>query len=375
MKKLNSLLLVVVMLSISSLSLFAGEEEKITVKPYGYIKLDAIYETGNSYPGNYTLWAQDPGNSDGVFHVTARQTRLGLAVKGISFGNFKVTGKVEVDFHSSGVPENKSYNFMRHAFLTISNGSFTIIAGQTSDIISPLVPSSLNYPVLWCAGNIGYRRPQLSFRQDFKSGKSTFTIQGGIVRTITGDYDGDGINDGIAAGFPTVQGRIGGKFALGSGSSLQLGFSGHYGKSKGDVEFTSDSINVDFLLVVSKFKIIAEYFSGKNLGTYLGGIAQNVNLNTNEEINAKGFYVNAVAAVSKKVQFSFGYGMDDPDDNNLNYSSGSSRTKNTSIFGNIVINLSPSLKIGLQVSNWQTDYLNREKQETLRFQHCWILNF
>jgi hypothetical protein len=372
MKKLNSLLLVLVLLSISSLYLYAGEEEKVTVKPYGYIKLDAIYETGNSYPGNYTLWAQDPGNSDGVFHVTARQTRLGLAVKGISFGNFKVTGKVEVDWHSSGVPENKSYNFMRHAFLSISNGSFTIIAGQTSDIISPLVPSSLNYPVLWCAGNIGYRRPQLSFRQDFKSGKSTFTIQGGIVRTITGDYDGDGINDGIAAGFPTVQGRIGGKFGLGSNSSLQLGFSGHYGKSKGDVEFTSDSINVDFLLVVSKFKIIAEYFSGKNLGTYLGGIAQNVNLNTNEEINAKGFYVNAVAAVSKKVQFSFGYGMDDPDDDNL---STGSRAKNTSIFGNIVINLSPSLKIGLQISNWQTDYLNREKQETLRFQHCWILNF
>jgi hypothetical protein len=375
MKKLNSLLLVVMLLSISSLSLHAGEEEKVSVKPYGYIKLDAIYETGSSYPGNYTLWAQDPGNSDGVFHVTARQTRLGLAVKGIGFGDFKVTGKVEVDWHSSGVPENKSYNFMRHAFLTISNGSFSVIAGQTSDIISPLVPASLNYPVLWCAGNIGYRRPQLSFRQDFNSGKSTFTIQGGIFRTITGDYDGDGMNDGIAAGFPTVQGRIGGKFALGSNSSLQLGFSGHYGKSKGDVEYTSDSINVDFLLVVSKFKIIAEYFSGKNLGTYLGGIAQSVNLNNNEEINAWGFYVNAVAAVSKKVQFSFGYGMDDPDDDNLNYSSGSSRTKNTSIFGNIVISLSPSLKIGLQISNWQTDYLNREKQETLRFQHCWILNF
>jgi hypothetical protein len=375
MKKLNSLLLVVLLLSMSSLSLDAGEEEKASVKPYGYIKLDAIYETGNSYPGNYTLWAKDPGNSDGIFHVTARQTRLGLAMKGISFGNFKVTGKVEVDFHSSGVPENKSYNFMRHAFLTISNGSFTIIAGQTSDIISPLVPSSLNYPVLWCAGNIGYRRPQLSFRQDFKTGKNTFTIQGGITRTISDDYDGDGINDGIAAGFPTVQGRIGGKFALGPDSSLQLGFSGHYGKSKGTVEYTSNSINVDFLLMVSKIKIIAEYFSGKNLGTYLGGIAQSVNLNTNEEINAKGFYVNAVAAVSKKVQFSFGYGMDDPDDNNLNYSSGSSRTKNTSIFGNIVINLSPSLQIGLQVSNWQTDYLNREKQETLRFQHCWILSF
>jgi hypothetical protein len=371
MKKLNSILLIVLFIGISSFSLSAGEE-KVTVKPYGYIKLDAIYETGSSSHGNYTLWAKDPGNSDGIFYVTARQTRLGLAIKGISFGDFKVTGKVEVDFHSSGVPENKSYNFMRHAFLKISNGSFSVIAGQTSDIISPLVPASLNYPVLWGAGNIGYRRPQLSFRYDIKTGKNTFTIQGGITRTITADYDGDGINDGIASGIPTVQGRIAGKFAIGANASLQLGVSGHYGKSKGDFEYTSDSINVDFLLALSKFKLIAEYFSGKNLGTFLGGIAQHVNLATNEEIKAKGFFVNAVIAASKKLQFSFGYGMDDPDDDNLLTSF---RSKNTSIFGNFTLALSGSLKIGLEISNWETDYLNRETQKTLRFQHCWILSF
>jgi hypothetical protein len=370
MKKLTVFFAIVLLMGISVFA--ADDAEKVSVKPYGYIKLDAIYETGSSSHENYTLWAKDPGNSDGMFYVTARQTRLGLAIKGISFGDFKVSGKVEVDFHSSGVPENKSYNFMRHAFLKISNGSFTVIAGQTSDIISPLVPATLNYPVLWGAGNIGYRRPQLSFRQDFKTGKNTFTIHAGITRTITGDYDGDGINDGIAAGFPTLQARIGGKFALGSNSSLKLGVSGHYGKSKGDFEYTSDSINVDFLLKVSKFKLIAEFFSGKNLGAFLGGIVQNVNLVTNEEIKTKGFFVNAVIAASKKVQFSFGYGLDDPDDDNL---LSGNRSKNTSIFGNFTVALSPSLKIGLEISNWQTDYLNREQQKTLRFHHCWILTF
>jgi hypothetical protein len=370
MKKLTALFAIVLLINISGFA--ADDSEKTTVKPYGYIKLDAIYETGSSSHENYTIWARDPGNSDGMFYVTARQTRLGLAIKGISFGDFKVSGKVEVDFHASGVPENKPYNFMRHAFLTVSNGSFSVIAGQTSDIISPLYPDTLNYTVLWGAGNIGYRRPQLGFRQDFKAGKNTFTIHAGITRTITGDYDGDGINDGIAAGFPTLQARIGGKFSLGSNSSLQLGVSGHYGKSKGEIEYTSDSINVDFLLVVSKFKLIAEYFSGKNLGAFLGGIVQNVNVATDEEIKTKGFFVNAVIAASKKVQFSFGYGMDDPDDDNL---LSGNRSKNTSIFGNFTVALSPSLKIGLEISNWQTDYLNREQQKTLRFHHCWILTF
>jgi hypothetical protein len=370
MKKLTALLAIVLLIGISGLA--ADDAEKTSVKPYGYIKLDAIYETGSSSHENYTIWAKDPGNSDGMFYVTARQTRLGLAIKGIRFGNFEVTGKVEVDFHASGVPENKPYNFMRHAFLTISNGSLSIIAGQTSDIISPLYPETLNYTVLWGGGNIGYRRPQLAFKQDVKAGKHTFTIHAGITATITGDYDGDGINDGISAGFPSMQARIGGKFALGPNSSLQLGVSGHYGKTKGLVDYTSDSINADFLLTVSKFKLIAEFFSGKNLGAFLGGIVQDVNVAANEEIKAKGFFVNAVIAASKKVQFSFGYGMDDPDDNTL---STGNRSKNTCIFGNFTVALSPSLKIGLEISNWQTDYLNREKQESLRFQHCWILSF
>jgi len=372
MKIIQSIVLILLLLFTASQGMFGDEKEKVSAKLYGYVKLDAIYETGCSSHGNYTLWAKDPGNSDGLFYLTAKQTRFGLALKGISFGNFKVTGKIEVDFHSSNVPENKAYNFMRHAFLKISNGSFSIIAGQTSDIISPLYPSTLNYPVLWGAGNIGYRRPQLRVSQDFKAGKNVYTIEGGITRTIEGDYDGDGINDGIASGLPTFQARIAGKFGLGSSSSLQIGVSGHYGEIGGAVKYTSNSINVDFLLVFSKFKLIAEYFSGKNLGTFLGGIAQNINLTTNEEINAKGFFVNAVADVSKKVQFSLGYGMDDPDDANL---LDGFRSKNSSLFGNFVIKLSPSLEVGLEISNWITDYLNQEQQKTLRFQNSWILSF
>lgn len=370
MKLIKTIAIIVLLLLTAGYGLFAGDD-KVSVKPYGYVKMDLMYETGASSHGNYTLWAKDPGSSDGTFYVTARQTRIGMNLKGIGFGSFNLTGKVEVDFHASGVPENKPYNFMRHAFLQISNGTFSVIAGQTSDIISPLFPSTLNYTVAWGGGNIGYRRPQFGFRQDIKTGKNLFSIQAGVTRTITGDYDGDGINDGIAAGFPTIQARAAGKFALGS-ASLQLGFSGHYGKSKGAAEYTTDSINVDFLLVVSKFKIIAEYFTGKNLGAFLGGIVQDVNLAKGEEIAARGFFVNAVASVTKKVDLSVGYGQDDPDDANL---SDGSRSKNSTLFGNFVVKLSPSLKVGLEVANWVTDYLNRDQQKTLRFQHSWIFSF
>jgi hypothetical protein len=373
MKKISIVLLCILFMS-ASFSVFAGDKEEIvSVKAYGYIKLDALYETGRSSHGNFAIWASDPGDNDGMFYLTAKETRLGLAIKGIGFGKFKATGKLEVDFHSSGVAENKAYNYMRHAYLQISDGSLTIIAGQTWDIISPLNAATLNYPVLWGAGNIGYRRPQLSIRKDIKTGKNVFTLQAGIFRTIAADYDGDGVEDGAASGFPTVQGRIAGKFGIGKDAYLQLGLSGHYGKSKGEYEFTSDSINVDFLLVLSrKFKIVAEMFSGKNLGAFLGGIAQNVNGSTFEEIKTKGFFVNVVANPSRKVRLSIGYGMDDPDDDTLYYGY---RAKNTSIFGNVLFYLSKSVKMGFEVSNWVTDYIAGDQQKTLRLQHSWILSF
>lgn len=372
MKRIN-ILLVCVLVLVLSLTVYAGDkDEKPTVKPYGYIKLDALYETGRSSHGNFAIWARDPGDNDGLFHLTANETRFGLAVSGYSFGNFKVTGKVELDFYGGG-PENKAYNYMRHAFLKISDGSFTIIAGQTWDIISPLNAATLNYPVLWGAGNIGYRRPQLSFRKDFKSGKNVFTLQAGIFRTIAADYDGDGVDDGLEAGFPSLQGRIGAKFNLGEKAYLQLGVSGHYGESKGDVEYTSNSINGDFLLVFSpKFKIVAEFFSGQNLGTFLGGIAQHVNVLSGEEVKTKGFFVNLVANPSKKVRLSLGYGMDDPDDETL---WSAMRAKNTTFFGNVLFSLSKSVRFGFEVSNWVTDYKDGDQQKTLRFQNSWILSF
>lgn len=372
--KILKYLLIVILIAAFSLTVFAGDkdEEKVTVKPYGYVKLDAIYETGNASHGNYILWAKNPGDSDGLFHMTANQTRLGLAIQGFGFGKFKATGKVEIDFFGGG-SENKALNMMRHAFLQISDGSLTIIAGQTWDIICPLNPPTLNYPVLWGAGNIGYRRPQLSIRKDIKAGKSLFTIQAGIFRTIAGDYDADGIEDGTAAGFPTIQGRIAGKFSLGGGASLQLGISGHYGKSKGDMEFTSDSLNADFLLVLSpKFKIMAEYFSGKNLGTFLGGIAQSVTPGLGVEVETKGFFVSAVGSISPKLQMAVGYGMDDPDDATL---LAIGRAKNTTFFGNLVVSLSGSVKVGLEVSHWETEYIGINGHKNLRLQNSWILSF
>ena len=62
------------------------------------------------------------------------------------------------------------------------------LVGQTWDVVSPLLPSTVNFSVNWAAGNIGFRRTQfrveryLHLRDDM-----TLTFQGALAQNIVPD--------------------------------------------------------------------------------------------------------------------------------------------------------------------------------------------
>jgi len=366
------LLMIVVVWILSGVLPAAEKPEPFGVTPYGYLKFDLIYETGLSYPGNYALWAREPVSERGVFHLTANQTRIGLDIRTPGFGKFAVSGKVEIDFYGGG-NENQAFNFMRHAYIRITDGSFTLIAGQYWDLIAPLNPFTLNYPVLWGAGNIGYRRPQLRVEEVISLGKSRLILQAGLFRTISGDLDEDGLDDGTAAGFPTLQGRIAGRFPLGEKTNFQIGISGHTGKSRGTISYTTRSLNIDLSLIVSDhFQMLAEVFTGQNLGTYLGGIKQSVTPFYAKEIRSRGFFLSARGALSPRLTLNLGYGMDDPEDGDL-FLTG--RSRNVTYHCNLMAKMTENLSAGLELSNWVTDYIHLDQQHNFRIQHSWILHF
>ena len=377
----------------------------LDVEIYGRIKLDAVYDSARVDVGNYAKWVRpDRGNNDrSQYDVTANESRIGLLINGPKNEDIKTGGRIEMDFYGGGA-ENKSNPMMRHAYMTVDwlSEKFGILAGQTSDVISPLWPDTLNYSVGWWVGNIGYRRPQLRLTKEFTIDKdSSIKLEGAIARTIgrtnSGILSADQADTGENAGVPTFQGRISATIPMLGYKPGTIGFSGHYAKEKYDTApsssvpatdnriFDSWSLNLDYLQPINEWlSVKGEFFTGENLDAYLGGIGQGVrNIGTasapiyDKEIAAKGGWVQASLGPWGKWRFNVGVGIDDPKNDDLKGSGASLdvRALNRSIFGNVIYAIDKNAEIGFELSQWHTEYLNSNDADSIRAQTSFIYKF
>ncbi len=357
----------------------AKTSEGFSFKPYGYIKLDAAYNDSRVVNGNYVIYVPSEGTvkNDSQFNMTARQTRLGLTITAPEYSGWKTKGKVEIDFYGDGSTshETKAEPMMRHAFLETGKDGLSFIAGQTWDVIAPLNPTTLNYPVGWGAGNIGYRRPQIrvSYNKPLNDNTGLLT-QVAILRT-TGltneDLDGGGVNDGEDSGFPTVQARVAYSTKLFTEKNTVIGVSAHYGEEEADyagakTDHNSWSGNVDFLIPLPEsFTLSGEIFMGENLDDYFGGAIQGVNPVTRDEISTIGMWTQLKFDLNKKWQYNTGFGFDNPDTDDINTGM---RDWNSFYFVNAMYKVFPALTLGFEYTYWETEYKNAAKGTANRFQ-------
>ncbi len=357
---------------------------KYPVELYGYIKLDAAYDDSRVSTGNFARWVESEATNkdDDEFNMTANQTRLGLNFFGPETANLKTGGKVELDFYGGG-PENKSHLMLRHAYLKVEwpQSDLSLLAGQTSDVISPLVPGTLNYTVAWWVGNPGYRRPQLRLTKGFKVGAdSRLLLQAAAARTI-GDSTAFSPGDtGEDAGFPTLQGRAALSFPLLTNKKTTLGISGHWGEEEYDTDamdnhkhYKTWSANLDVTLpICPHLALKGELFTGENLDAYLAGIGQGVNTTSRKEIASEGGWAALRCGPFGKWRFTAGGGVDNPDRDDI---STGGRERNVSIFANTIYKINAAAEAGLEVSHWDTKYKGMRDGESLRYQMSFIYKF
>lgn len=373
----------------SAIAAFSAEPISVTTKSgvtttlYGFASLNAAYEDSKSNNGNFANFvaASDIINeNDGGWHLTPNLTRIGVNLSsGDDTTYFKANGKVEVDFYGGGSANNPNPR-LRHGYGEISFGKtgFSILGGQTWDVISPLVTPTLNAGVLNNSGDAGLRRAQLRLTEKFPVAGGSLDIAAAVVRTIGENqpYNTTSASEtGTDADIPTFQGRIGIAVPLWvKDKKFGLGVSGHYGKEEIDLDDTGEakdiptwSANVDLNLpITGTIAVLGEGFIGENLDTYAAGIGRGFTANANDpesvkSIKAYGGWFALQAKLIQKLAVNAGAGLDKLDRDDIETVGG--REQNISVFANATYNLTEAFSLGFEYLHIQTDYLTAGTQK------------
>ena len=382
----------------------AGESKgilsSISVEFGGRLKADMSYDDSRTTPGNFAMYVnkEDTPRSrdDDEFNATANESRFWFNLKGPQVGNLWTGGKLEFDFYGAGAAENKAHFMLRRAYIDFGWKEYhlSILAGQHSDVFSPLVPSTLNYSVGWNNGNIGYRRPQLRVTKGFGLDEASLKLEGALTRTIGGEAlhgEADRFRDdyGEDSGHPSVQARAGLTFPWVGTSKATVGVSGHWGAEQVEVngvlprdDVESYSVNIDVCLPVRlpevspllDFTLSGEWFYGANLDSYLGGIGQGINLTTGRKIRSRGGWgqISYEGFAADGVSLAAGGGCDAPRTGDLN---AGARSRNSFVFANVRYNLTKELQVGAEDSWYRTEYHRERSGEANRMQFSVIYTF
>ncbi|NQU09516.1 hypothetical protein HQ590_01885 [bacterium] len=357
---------------------------------YGYVKLDAAYDDSRTSSGNYARWVESEQiDQDDQFSMTANQTRLGLRIKGPESENLQTSGLLEVDFYGGG-SENKPNPMLRHAYLNAywPDWQAGLLAGQTSDVISPLVMPTINYTAGWWQGNIGYRRPQVRLTKELRlADQVTAKLELAATRAITGRqtvFGRVGGDTGEDADFPHFQGRASLSFPLLADRPTAVGVSGHWGQEERDTaadgrhqRYDTWSVNADLTMPLTTWLTFqGEAFLGENLDAYLGGVGQGFNTNRMDVVAATGAWAAFTVNPAREWKFSVGAGFDNPQDGDLTAGlKDLDREFNAVVFGNAWYNFNPHFSIGLEISGLRTDYQGRAHGDCLREQISLLYKF
>lgn len=184
----------------------------------------------------------------------------------------------------------------------------------------------------------------------------------------------------LANGWPNVEGRI--ALALGAPGAtgvrpFEVGISGIVGQIRTtplppDPQVVANvwGVGTDFRWRINDtFGFVGEFYSGQGLGTYNGGILQNVNADTFESIRSTGGWLEGYVYLTPCLHSHMGYGIDDPRDNDVSLDPAAlGRVRNETYFANLLWDVNKTLRVGFEFSWRETDYASLNDNEGAGYQ-------
>lgn len=338
---------------------------------YGFFRTDLVFDDSRPDASQGPLFIlSERAGAENVenFTLHPRLSRLGVNVTGpavAGLGGARPGAKLELDWQNGG-RESRAIPRFRHVFTTLSWSATTLLLGSTFDVISPLLPSANADTVMWHAGNIGDRRPQIRLNVQPKAERLQWSAA--AAAGLTGavdqqDLDNDTVRDGEASAFPNLQARLGVSYPVGK-RRLAVGISGHLAWMKvsapvaGETDFDSRSLGADVELPLgSRLMVRGEAWAGRNMSDFRGGIAQAVNRGTGEEISSQGGWAEALFDVTGAWSVFMGYTIEAPDREDLPTGA---RSRNGAWYVGNRWAVRPVL-FGADYLRWMTEYLGAPK--------------
>lgn len=361
-------------------------KKRFTFTPYGYINVSTSYESERTVNGDYALYSRSPdldGGGHSGFHVDPKSSRLGLKIAGPDFAwngrCFKTNALFEFDFQGNlNSTRNRPGFLFRRGYVDFTDKDTRFLIGQEWEVISPLVPQSLNYVPGSCAGNLGYRRAQIRLEKTRNWSCDFNTIwQLAVCDNIPDSLESAGVNT-ANGGWPMIQARFGASLKTFGAHAppLSVGISGHIGELRYDYPASgiyrerheSWSANLDIQVpIMENLHVSGEIYTGTNLSSVLGGIMQGVNFYSPgstvfnpRSAKASGGWINIHYELTKKLHFNLGYSIEDMPDVYASAPIGenrySGRSRNQVLFLNGIYNWTDYFMTGLEVSQWKTDW-------------------
>lgn len=355
-----------VLLAAATASGMAAEPVTVTSKYktefYGLMKVYGILNTHGVSGDDYLSYVTSASPKDGNFSISARATRLGLNV---SDDEANLYSKLEIDFLGlsdsiSGKAGTSVSPRIRHAYVTLKEGDFTFLAGQTW-MLTPLeLPDTSNDFFFGYSGALWFRAPQL--RVTWAPNKDlNFSVA--AVRPTRKLTDSEGTASKKPQAQAQVQAKIGkAKFTLG----------GALGEWKNTAVATDQTgsvkvIDLGFNIPYDIYTLNGQIWTGENLYDFLGGIG-NMGYD-GREIKASGGFADLKIQPKDWLYFNAAYGVDHPESTYL--TTNGDRTKNSTIMGNVNFVLKKKVILSFETSYMVTDYFyntGNVSQDTQHYQ-------
>jgi hypothetical protein len=353
------------------------EPPAVKVTPYGTLYFNGFANGDAVNNQDVPLWVVGGGSGD--VSATARQTRFGLRASLPDVFGAKTSAVVETDFFGGfpaiGTGENFGQVRLRLASARFEWARTALVVGQDWMVFAPVNPASLAsaaIPLFAAGGNPWARIPQLRLERRL----GHVLTQAAALAPQSGDFGSQFLaqpNSGALSEQPYLQGRLAVTSAswLGWGKPGAVGVSGHYGQSRivaasrAPQDLTSKGVAADVSVPLGRHvSLSGEAYAGENLAGFQAGVFQGVNPDATgatpsaRGIASKGGWAQlAVAPAGWRVSVAAAYGVDDPDDEDLQSTPARNwRLENRVAAFGVTVRCSPQLSVGAEYRRIETTF-------------------